>query len=382
MGILSVYKKDEPVKRGSILGEKLCNIISFMGIGVVQGSGWWKEPAPPYEEILLHDCDQGGLPDSPYSLCDDADKPVITCDTVGEKQCTLTNTVELMNCDEVKDTDCSVEQSNMGEQEMLSIWEHMEGPIEAVYDVTEESVDDEASSSYMEDMSVNYGVEEEETSVSIIKEVEQLMENICSTEFKELPYFEPEFYGMTVHLGPFINSEEEYYMVEDMDMETVEKPFNAEMYGMDVEGDFLTMGLEDGDLLVEDVEWGKLVDQHVDISRTSQATINYFTEAQTTKDTRINSISREVAAKFNMKQFVEVGDAELGLRGEEEAPVFGSVIQSWFVDERQRCCHIGRYQGYSENTRPRDSSLQVKKEAIIMAGTGWLRMITSLPLVW
>ena len=127
-----MYKKDEPVKRGSILGEKLCNIISFMDLGVVQGSGWWKEPAPPYEEILL-DCDQGGLPDSPDSSCDDADKPVLPCDTVGEKQCTLTNTVELMNCDEVKDTDCSVEQSNMGEQEVLSICDQMEGPIEAVF---------------------------------------------------------------------------------------------------------------------------------------------------------------------------------------------------------------------------------------------------------
>ena len=56
--LLNEVKTD---KRGSILGEKLFNIISFMGLEVVQGSGCWEEPSPPDKEIL-HGCVQGDIP--------------------------------------------------------------------------------------------------------------------------------------------------------------------------------------------------------------------------------------------------------------------------------------------------------------------------------
>jgi hypothetical protein len=155
-------------------------------------------------------------------------------------------------------------------------------------------------------------------------------------------------------------------MVEDMCMlDTGEKIFDAKMYGMNDGGEFIVMELEDEDLLAEDVERGVFVDLQEDTRRNSQATFCHFTEEQITKDKEASSGEITVlivAAELKMKQFVKVGDAELGLRGADVTPVVGSLIESLIIDER-----TGVRQCYLQNTPPRDSSLQVGKEVIIMA---------------
>ena len=69
---------------------------------------------------------------------EDVDKPVTTCDSLEEEQCTLTiivKKVDLLNRDEGRDKDCSA-QSIIAEQEVLSMssCNQLEVPMEGVYD--------------------------------------------------------------------------------------------------------------------------------------------------------------------------------------------------------------------------------------------------------